>query len=79
MYETSFVQQAESVKKLLSKHPDQGCAEASKLVLFDQFVEIDAQQFENQAKMLSMNESIFQSKKMVVVVLIELCIKLGLD
>jgi hypothetical protein len=46
MDKTSLVQQAKSIQQLLSKDSDESCAEPSELILFDQFVEIYAQQFE---------------------------------
>jgi hypothetical protein len=47
MYEASFIQQAKSIQQLLSKDSHEGRAKASELVLLDQFVKIDAQQFEH--------------------------------
>jgi hypothetical protein len=76
MYKTSLVQQAETIQELLSKDSHKRRAQAPELVLLDQLVQIDAKQFENQAKMLSMDKSILQSEEMMVVVLIELRIEL---
>jgi hypothetical protein len=43
MYEASLVQQAETVQELLSKYSHKRRAQASELILLDQFVEIDAE------------------------------------
>ena len=76
MNQSSFVQQGKTVQQLLRKDSDQSRAEASELILLDQFIQIDAQQLENQAEMLSVDKSILQSEKMVVVILVELCVEL---
>ena len=44
--------------------------------MLDELVQIDAQQLEYQTKMLAMDEGVLESKKMVVVVLVELRIEL---
>lgn len=49
MYDASLVQQAQRIQQLLSKNPNESRAEASELVLLDQLVQVDAQQFEDQA------------------------------
>lgn len=69
--EAGLVEQGQAVEQLLSKHTHQGGAKASELVLLDQFVQVDAKEFENQAEMLAMDEGILQSQQMVVVVLIQ--------
>jgi hypothetical protein len=56
----------------LSKDSHKGCAKTPELILLDQLVEINAQQLENQAEMLAMDECIFQSQEMMVIVLVEL-------
>jgi hypothetical protein len=60
----------------LCKDPDKRCAQPSELILFDQFVQVDTQQLEDQAEMLSVDECVFQPEKMVVVILIELRVEL---
>ena len=47
IYYPSLIQKTETIEKLLRKNSNKGCAETSKLVLFDQFVQVDAQQFEH--------------------------------
>jgi hypothetical protein len=76
MDKASLVQQAESVQQLLSKYPHKRRAKASELILLDQFIQIDAQQFEHQAEMLSVNECILQPEEVMVVVLVEFRIEL---
>lgn len=76
MYETSLVQQRQPIQQLLCEHAHERCAETPELVLFDQLVEIDAQQFENKAQMLPVYERVLQTQDMVVVVLVELRVQL---
>lgn len=71
-----LVQQTESVQELLCKYPHQGGAQPSELVLFDQLVKIDAEQLKGQTQVLLVNKGIFQSKQMVVVVLVVLAVEL---
>ena len=47
MYQTSLVQQAQSIQELLRKHSHKGSAQSSELVLFDQLVQIDTEELEN--------------------------------
>jgi hypothetical protein len=61
MYEARLVQQSKPVQQLLREDTDQCRAETSKLVLFDQFVQIDAKQLEYETQMLSMDERVFQA------------------
>lgn len=44
--------------------------------MFDELVEIDAEQFERKAQMLTVNEGVLQAKQMVVVVLVIFAIEL---
>jgi hypothetical protein len=43
MYQSSLVQQTQPIQKLLRKDSDECRAQASELILFDQFVQVDAQ------------------------------------
>jgi hypothetical protein len=61
---------------LLREHPDQRCTEAAELILLDQLVQIHAEQFEDETKMLAMNEGVLQSQKVVVVILVHLLVQL---
>ena len=73
---TSLVQQRQSVQQLLCKHTNQGCAKAPELILFDELVQVDTEEFENKAKMLPMDEGVLQTKNMVIVVFVELRVEL---
>lgn len=60
----------------MSEHANQSSAESSELVLLDKLVKIDAKELKNQAKMLAVNESVFKSQQMMVVVLVKLRVEL---
>ena len=59
MNQSCFIQKTETIEKLLCKDSDECGAKASKLILLDQLVQINTQQFEDQAEMLSMDEGVF--------------------
>lgn len=44
--------------------------------MFDELIEVDAEQFERKTQMLTMNEGVFQAKQVVVVVLVIFAIEL---
>jgi hypothetical protein len=46
------------------------------LVLLDQLVQVDTEQFEDETEMLSMDECVFEAEEMVVIVFVEFCIQL---
>jgi len=46
------------------------------LVLLDELIEIDAEKFEYETEMLSVDESILQTQDMVIIVFVELSIEL---
>lgn len=71
-----FVQQAQSVQQLLGKHPDQGGAESTELVLLDKLVKVDTEQLKCKTQVLSVNKSILQAKQVMVVVLVILAVQL---
>jgi len=58
VYDPRFIEQAQTVQKLLCEHANQRGTETSELVLLDEFVQIHAEQLENKAQMLSMDEGI---------------------
>ncbi len=60
----------------MCKYSDERCAKATKLVLFDEFIKIDAKKFKYKTEMLSMNESVLQTQDVVIIVLVELGIEL---
>lgn len=47
MYQPSLVEESKAIQELLSKHPYQCGTKAPELVLFDELVEIDAEQFKD--------------------------------
>jgi len=55
----------------LRKDANQGRAQPAELILLDEFVKVDAEQLECQAQMLPVNESIFESQKVMVVVFVK--------
>ena len=76
MNKASLVQQREPIQKLLGKDTNKGCAQAPELVLLDEFIEINAQEFKHQAEVLSVNKSILEAEKVMVVVFVELGVQL---
>jgi hypothetical protein len=61
---------------LLGKNTDESRAQTTKLVLLDQLIKIDTEQFKDQTEMLPVDESILQTKQVVVVVLVIFAVKL---
>jgi hypothetical protein len=47
------------------------------LVLLDKLIKVDAEKLKNQAKMLTVDESILETQQVVVVVLVELRVELA--
>jgi hypothetical protein len=76
MDQLGLAQGDEPGQQLLGKHPHQSGAETAELVLFDQLVEIHAEQFKHQAQMLPVDERVLQPQDMIVVVFVELSIQL---
>jgi hypothetical protein len=76
MDQSSFVEQRQAIEQLLGKDADKSCAEAAELVLLDELVQVDAEQFEDETQMLAMNKGIFETEEMVVVVFVEFCVEL---
>lgn len=58
MYQSSFVQECEPVKQLLSEHPHECGTQSTELILLDQLVKINAEQLKHQAQMLAMDEGV---------------------
>lgn len=77
MNESRLVQKGEAVEQLLGKDSDQGGAEATELVLLDELVQIDTKQLEDKTEVLPVNECIFQSQEVMIVVFVEFCVELG--
>lgn len=76
MNQVSLVQKAQRVQQLLCKDADEGRAETSELVLLDQLVEVDAEQFKGKAEVLAVDEGVLQTEEVVVVVLVVLAVQL---
>ena len=77
MNELRLPKQSQTIDELLCKHPDECSAQSSELVLFNQLVQVDAQKLENQAKMLTMDEGIFEAQEVMIVVLVHLLVQLS--
>lgn len=74
VYQFRLSEQSQAIDQLLRKHAHQCRGQSTELILLDQFVEIDAQQFEDKAQMLPVNKGILQSQEMVVVILVHLLV-----
>jgi hypothetical protein len=61
MYQFGLSKQCKAIEQLLCEYPYQCGGQPAELILLDQFIQVDAQQLEYQAKMLPVNECIFQS------------------
>ena len=61
---------------MLSKYSHKSRAEASELILLDQFIQIYRQQFKDQTKMLFVDESVLEAQNVMVVVLVHPAIEL---
>jgi hypothetical protein len=71
-----FVQQAQGIQQLLGKYPDKGSAQSTELVLFDQLIKINAEQFECKTQMLTVDECVLETKQVMVVILVILAVEL---
>lgn len=72
MNESGLVEEGKAVEQLLGKDSDQRRAETTELILFDELIQVDAEQFKDEAQMLAMDESILQPQKVVIVIFVEL-------
>jgi F0F1-type ATP synthase epsilon subunit len=68
--QAGLVQQAQAVQELLGEDAHQGSAEAAELVLLDELVQIDTQQLQHETEVLAVDEGVFETQQMVVVVLV---------
>jgi len=71
-----LVQQAQGIQQLLSKHTDKSSAQSTELVLFDELVKVDAEQFKRKTQMLTVNKCVLQTKQVMVVVLVVFAVQL---
>ena len=76
MDQPCFVKQAETGQELLSEHSNKRGAQASKLVLFDEFVQIYTEKLKYETEVLPMYECILKPQKMMVIILIKLAVEL---
>lgn len=71
-----LIQETQGVQELLSEHPHKRGAQPAELILLDQFVEVDTEQFKTQTEVLPVDKGIFQPKEMMVIILVELVVEL---
>ena len=76
MNQACLVEQAQSVEQLLCEHADERRTKTAELVLLDQLVQVDTQQFKHETQMLSVDESILKPQEVVIVVLVHLLVQL---
>jgi hypothetical protein len=76
MDQMSFIQKTQRIQQLLRKDTNECRAQTSELILLDEFVKVDTEQLECQAKMLPVDKGVFESQEMVVVVLVILAVEL---
>jgi hypothetical protein len=76
MNQVSLVQKTQRVQKLLREDSDERSAQASELILLDQLVKVDTEKLEGETQMLAMDESIFQTEKVMVIILVVLAVQL---
>ena len=60
MNKPSLIQETQAIEQLLREDSHQCRAQSTKLVLFDQFVQIHAEQFKHETKVLPMDECVFE-------------------
>ena len=60
MNQLCLSQQRQPVDQLLRKNANERRGQSSELVLLDQFVKVNAQQLEDKAQMLAVNERVLQ-------------------
>jgi hypothetical protein len=76
MYQACFVEKSQAIKQLLGENTNECRRETTELILFNEFVQIYAEQLKDEAQMLSVYKGIFQSEEVVVIVFVELRIQL---
>lgn len=76
MDQLRLAKQRKTIDQLLCKYAHKCGRQSSELILLDQFVQVNAEQLENETEMLPMNEGVLQSEQMVVVVLVHLLVQL---
>lgn len=76
MDQMGLVQETQGIQKLLGEDTDERRTQPSELVLLDQLVEVDTEEFESKAKVLAVNEGVLEAEQVVVVVLVVLAVQL---
>ena len=76
MDESGLVQQCQTIEQLLGKYSNQCCTKTTKLILLNELVKVDAEQLEHKTEVLSVNECVFESQKMMIVILVKLRVEL---
>lgn len=61
---------------MLGKHPNKCSAQSTELILFDQLIKIDTEQFKCETQMLTVDECVLETKQMVVIVLVIFAVEL---
>jgi hypothetical protein len=76
MNDLRLIQNAQSIQQLRRKHPHERSREASERVLFDEFVKVVGEEFEDEAEVGLVDEGVFESEHVVFVVLVPLIVDL---
>jgi len=58
MDQTRFFKHRQRVQQLCREHLHELCAQALKLILFDEFIKVGRKKLEDKAKMISVNERV---------------------
>lgn len=72
----SLIQKTQRIQKLLREDTDECGTQATELILLDQFVKVDAEEFEGEAQMLTVDEGVLQAEKVMVIILVVLAVQL---
>lgn len=76
MNQVCLVQKTQRIKKLLREDTDERSAQAAELILLDQFIKVDTEKLEGETQMLTMDEGIFQTEEVMVIVFVVLAVQL---
>ena len=79
MDKSCFVQQTERIEELLGKDSNESGAQATELILLNELVQVDAEQLEDKAEVLLMDEGVFKAQDVVVVILVEFAVELYIE
>lgn len=70
-----FVEEPQTIQKLLCKNADQCRTQPTELILLDELVEIYAEQLKHETQMLAMDKGVLEPEEVMVIVLIEFLIE----